>query len=184
MSIQGKGYLSIRILGMILIFLVFLAQLMSDLILIGGLWERIILILIITPWFIVYLGLKFELSFFSAYNRLLFLILIIYSSLMNFMIIIGFFPLFEVDYIFFSNLVKIFLLTSWSFSLTIYKRKKLIFIVSSFISSIFLIISCWFYPFVFILILSIINLFLYMIGFLLILFSEYMLRKKGFLNYI
>jgi len=184
MSVKGKSYFSIRILGMILLFLVFLAQFMSDLILIDGLWEKIILFMNIIPWLFIYLALKLEFSFIPSYKLFLFLILIIYSLFMNLMLFIGLLSLSKLKYIIFSSLVEIFLLTSWNFSLTIYKKKKLIFIISSFISSIFIVIGVIFYLSIPNWIFNIINLFLYIIGIVLIVFSEYKLKKKGFLNYI
>ena len=184
MSIKGKGYFSIRILGMIFLFLVFLAQFISDLILIDGLMEKIIFILNVIPWLIIYLALKFEISFISSRKLFFFLFLIIYSSFMTLLLFIGLLTFSKLKYIILSCLVEIFLLTSWNFSLSIYKKRKLIFIISSIISSIFIIISVIFYLSISNWIFNIINLFLYIIGLFLIVFSEYKLKRKGFLNYI
>jgi hypothetical protein len=184
MSIKGKGYFSLRILGMGILFLIFSILFIKDLLLFGAILEKIVFSLIVSPWFLMYLALKFEVSPFSTYKLSVFLMVFLYWIIFNLMISINFISISRGYYMILRGMLLILLITSWNFSLSIYKQKKLIFITSSSISLLLLIISQVVYPTFSNWIFSIISSIGLLIGLFLIVFSEYLLRKKGLLTYI
>jgi hypothetical protein len=184
MSIRGKTYFSLRLIGMLILFLISLVQFIADLLWINGILGKISLILLCLPWFIVYIVIKVELSPFSTHKLHIFSILILYWLMLNLLISIKLIPFPRGNYVILRGTNIIFILTSWNFSLSIYKTKKLIFVCSSAISIIFGIITQIYYPTLYSWVFNMFNLMGLFIGIFLILLTEYLLRKKGLLTYI
>ncbi len=181
MSIKAKGRATVRVIASLMILFGLILSIFLNIILVNDIIRNLIIIVIIIPWFLFSIMLKLELNFFVNNTKKVAIYLTIYSVSVGFIsIILSWSILVIVIIITFLNLL---LLLCWHFSLSIYKLKKLIFLVSGlgYIIGTFcmnlLIVSTIDDIIVF-------NIFLIFLGLILILAIEYHLRKIGYLNYI
>ncbi len=131
MSIKGKWEMSFRVLGMILFLFGIIFNLVLDFYVLRDTLIYLLSVVIIGFQFALILGFKFELEFLTE-NRLTILIVTI-VALINILIIgsiLSSMPSTILIFLFLtlSNSLGII---SWNFSLSFYKKKKIIFIVGS-----------------------------------------------------
>jgi hypothetical protein len=178
MSIKAKRKTIIRIIGAFFI----LAGLILSIIFNYFLnFSSIITLLIIIPWFLLSIFLKLEFSWFGNNKYIIMIILSIYSIGFGTLILIMN-PLNFLKYIFI--LVSILaLLICWHFSLSIYRNEKVYFVLGGaiYISiSIFLLLRMLFLYYIE----TIVEIIMVSFGLTTILLIEYLLHRKGYLNYI
>jgi len=184
MEIKGKRYFSIRLLGMVILFFSFLLQLIVNIIFLDEMFGKILIFSLIFPWLLFYLSIKFEFSVFTNYKTMLFIFLFIYTLIIITVILLDKIFILHTFYVVFQSLFMIFLLTSWNFSLSIYKKKKIIFFLSGILSIILNLVSIAFYFESLLLSISFINSFLILIGIISIILMEKLLKRKGLLVYL
>lgn len=181
MSIKAKGRAFLRIIGSLMILVGLFLSIFLNLTFVNNIIGNLITIVIIIPWLLFSIVLKVELNFFINNTNKVAIFLIIYSVFLVFIPIFISWSIFAIIIIITS--LNLLLLFCWHFSLSIYKLKKYIFLVSGLgyiIGTIWMnlqIISAISPIIVFSLIFII-------LGLILILGIEYHLRKIGYLNYI
>jgi len=184
MSIQGKKEGICRIVGSILILIGFILSLILDYFILNNLLLYLFVILIVVPPFLLSILLKLERDFIVNISSKLLLLLAIESIVLS-ALIFAFFDIFLVIKFVMTVSSLLLLISSWHFSLSLYKRNKLIFVFGG-LGYFILNISLWLVifnlelVFIFNLILLVFNL----LGFLLITVAELKMKKKGLLNYI
>lgn len=184
MEIKGKRYFSIRLLGMVILFFSFLIQLILNLIFLDDLFGRILIFIIIFPWFCSYLSIKFEFSYITNSKTVVFIFLFIYTLIIIILILLDVISFLSTSYIIFQSLFMILLLTSWNFSLSIYKKKKIIFFLSGILCIIINLVSIKYYFKSFFFSISFINSILILMGIISIFLMEKLLKRKGLLKYL
>ncbi len=181
MSVRGKKEAIFRIIGSFLILIGIVLSVFFNFLALNNLLLYLITILIIIPPFLVSIFLKLEQDFIVKNSTKILILLIILVAVLNLITL----PLNSMLLIIRFALIEssgLLLLSCWHFSLSIYKRDKLIFVISG-ISSFILNIILWFilkHLFT-ISIFLILTLFL---GLFLIISAELMMKKKGLLNYV
>ncbi len=192
MSIQGKKEGTRRLKGSFTLLLVIIISISFDYFILNNPLLYLIFIIICIPLFILSIFLKLEQDFIVKHSLKILLILltiiitlIITSVFFNSSLMIVFVLVVS------SNLL---LISCWHFSLSLYKKHRLIFIFSGFgycIIKLFLwfayfILKIFAYSMLFYQLLAVIlvPLFLALVGILLIVVAELSMKKKGFLNYI
>ena len=172
-SIKGKKESLIRILGMILILLGLFASLIFVYFIVSII-IYLLLILIFIPWFILIVLLKLEKEFFVDNMPKLFVILLCYTIVL---ILMGSIINNAESIVFFISGISIILtIFCWHYALSIYKKEKIVFLISGIISSILILIIG--------LLLALISLLLIILGIIAVIFAELRMRKKGLLNYV
>lgn len=184
MSIQGKKEGICRLTGTTLIFISLALSIIFNYFILNNLILYLFLILINVPPLILSILLKLELDFITK-NSLKFLFFTISTIVISLIIVTIFFNSFlmiKFVLIVSSNLL---LISCWHFSLSIYKKKKIIFIFSG-TGYCILIFILWLANFVSysFLVLILFPLLLVLIGIMLIMIAEIIMKKKGLLNYI
>ncbi|TKJ20134.1 MAG: hypothetical protein CEE42_14970 [Promethearchaeota archaeon Loki_b31] len=183
MSIQGKKEGICRLTGTTLIFISLTLLIIFNFFILNNLILYLILILINVPPLILSILIKLELDFITKNSlKFLFTISTIVISLIIVTIFFNSFLMIKFVLIVSSNLL---LTICWHFSLSIYKKKKIIFIFSG-TGYCILIFILWLTNFVLhnILVLILFPLLLVLIGIMLIIIAELSMKKKGLLNYI
>lgn len=183
MSIQGKKEGICRLTGTTLIFVSLALSIIFNFFILNNLNLYLILILINVPPLILSILLKLELDVITKNSlKFLFTISTIVISLIIITIFFNSFLMIKFVLIVSSNLL---LTICWHFSLSIYKKKKLIFIFSG-TGYCILSFIIWLANFVLhsILVLILFPLVLVLIGIMLIIVAELSMKKKGLLNYI
>lgn len=181
MSIKAKGRASLRVFASLVILVGLILSIFLNIMLVNDIIGNLIFIMIIIPWFLFSIVLKIELNFFINNIKKVAIGLTIYSVSVEFISLILSWSIFATVIIITS--LNLLLLLCWHFSLSIYKLKKQIFLVSGlgYIIGTFwmnlLIISTINDVIVF-------NMIFILLGLILILGIEYNLRKIGYLNYI
>jgi hypothetical protein len=179
MSIHGKKEGFLRIFGSFLILLSIFLSVLFIILAQNTLQFYCLLIILFFPFALSVL-LKLERDFFVK-NSNVFLLLI--SAVIILINIIIFFTLNSLLIIFaLLECSNILLICCWHFSLSLYKKGKIIFVLSG-LGSYILNIILWLYLEEIIVILAFITPTL-ILGLFLIIFSELLMRKKGLLNYI
>ena len=184
MSIQGKKEGICRIVGSLLILIGLILLLILDYFILNNPLLYLFVILIVVPPFILSILLKLEQDFIVNISSKLLLLLVIESIVLS-ALVFAFFDIFLVIKFVMTVSSSYLLISSWHFSLSIYKRNKLIFVFGG-LGYFILNISLWLVifnlelVFIFNLILLVFNL----LGFLLITVAELKMKKKGLLNYI
>lgn len=184
MEIKAKGYFSIRLVGMFILFLAFIIQFIVDIILITGILAKILLIIIISPWLVVYLALKLEISSISNNEALSLILSLIYTFIMLFAILFNKIGINQVFFINFQIIFLILILTCWNFSLSIYRGRKIVFFISGISSILFNWVSIFFYSISILWITLSFNSFFILIALILIFSMENIMKKKGLLVYL
>jgi len=184
MSIQGKKEGICRIVGSILILIGFILSLILDYFILNNLLLYLFVILIVVPPFLLSILLKLERDFIVKNSSKLLLLLVIESIVLS-ALIFAFFDIFLILKFVLTVSSLLLLISSWHFSLSLYKNNKLIFIIGGFgyfILNFFLCLRIFNLDnlFIFNLFPSVITL----LGLLLIIVAELIMKKKGLLNYI
>lgn len=181
-SIKGKKESLIRILGMVLILLGLFTSLIINYFIVSIILYLLV-ILIFIPWFILIILLKLEKEFFVDNMPKLFVILICYTVVL---IIMGFIISYAESVVFLISGVSIILIIfCWHHALSIYKKEKLMFLLSGIIS---IILEIAFKISILILLigflLALASILLIILGIIAVMFAELRMRKKGLLNYV
>ncbi len=184
MSIEAKKQALMRILGSGILFLSAILITLFDIVALGCLSVTVIILATIIPWMVFFILLKLEKEMVVEFFLYFLVFLLIYTSGL---VVIGQYTC--ISYAFTLNFVFIevsYILIgfTWHYSLSLYKTKKIIFLICGvaycivtiiFRTTMFLEAFEW---------LGILPLLLTIVGMLLIIIAETMMRKKGFLNYI
>ena len=185
-NIQAKKESLMRLLGMVLILFGLLITLILDYVFVmTNLMLYLMILFIIIPWFLLIILLKLEKDFIVDNATIFLSILCVYTIIIIFLTL----PLSPNDsttLLFIMLAISdIMLLICWHFALSIYKKEKLIFVLCGIE---YLIITPFFRigPFVINLpcLLNHVPVALVLLGIILIIFTEFKMKKKGLLNYI
>jgi hypothetical protein len=183
MSIQGKKEGICRLIGTTLILIGLVSSILFNYFILNNSLLYLLFILIGIPPFLLSIFLKLEQDFIVKNSlKILLVIVTINISLIITAVFFSSFLMILFALIVSSNLL---LVSCWHFSLSLYKKNKLIFIFSGLgycIINLFL----WFANFIlnnlfFVILLSLL---LVLIGIMLIIVAELSMKKKGLLNYI
>ena len=183
MSIQGKKEGICRIVGSLLILIGLILSLILDYFILNNPLLYLFVILIVVPPFILSILLKLERDFIVDNSSKLLLLLVIESIVLSALIFA--FDIFLIINFFITVSSLLMLISSWHFSLSIYRINKLIFHIGGFG---YFILNIFFWLEIFNLdttfIFNLIPLVITLLGFLLIIVAELKMKKKGLLNYI
>ena len=184
MSIKGKKEGIYRLLGSILLLTSLVLAMFLEFLTLNNPLLSITFLLITVPPLVLSILLKLEQDFFVN-NAKLFLYLLLIENIVVNSIIIAFFNTSLALATFIASSSNLLLLICWHFSLSIYKKNKIIFFicgVSYFILQVSILLSS-----ISVSHLSIYNLTLIIsvsLGLLLIISAELIMKKKGWLNYL
>ena len=174
-----------RIGGMVLILFGLILSIIFDAFVLNYAILFAFILVIALSWFVLIVFLKLEKDFFVDNAFKVSIVLIALSSIL---IIMGFFvgssELNAFNFAFLS-ISNILIILSWHFSLSIYKKQKILFILGTIVFCIFTLIfriSSLMIQFGYFL--SLTPLLLVVLGICLIIIAELRMKKKGFLNYI
>jgi len=192
MGIQGKKEGINRLKGSMMLFIVIFISISFDYFILNNPLLYLLFILICIPPFILSIFLKLEQDFIVKHSAKI--LAIIATITISLVIIANFFIpslMFLFALVVSSNLL---LIICWHFSLSLYKKHRLMFIYSGSgycIINLFLwfahfILNIFTYSMLFyhLLVVILLPLFLALIGILLIVVAELSMKKKGLLNYI
>ena len=192
MSVFGKKEGIRRLKGSIILLLVIIISIPFNYFILNNSLLYLFFILICIPPFILSIFLKLEQDFIVKNSSKILLITVL--TIISLIIIVGFFiPSLMIIFVLVvsSNLL---LIICWHFSLSLYKKHRLIFIYSGsgycfinlFLWFAHFILNIFTYSMLFYHLLAVIllPLLLALIGILLIVFAELSMKKKGLLNYI
>jgi len=183
MSIQGKKEGICRLIGTTLILIGFILSIPFNYFILNNSLFYLLFILIGILPFILSIFLKLEQDF-VVKNSLKILLIVVTISITLIITAIFFSSILMIKFalIVSSNLL---LVSCWHFSLSIYKKKKLIFIFSG-LGYCIINLILWFANFILnnLLVFILLPLLLALIGVLLIIVAELSMKKKGLLNYI
>jgi len=193
--INAKIETLIRYLGMIFLFIAIPFTIISDYTLMNNSFIFLLYIMSFFLWFLFFLLSKFAIDLIINNEILLQKLLIIFTCIMGIVSILLIILLMEVGLVILyliRTISIIMLICCWNFSLSIFKRKKYIFIISGVIYLLLtLIIDIFFLNinefldiFVFENFFGIFSILLTLIGIIFIILGELRMKKKGLLNYI
>ncbi len=185
MGLQASIERDLRIIGSLLIIISFGITIILDFSILNNIITFIFDILTIMIWFFIVISFKLEVEVIVEKVEKIIMPVLVYTIAM---VTAGAASttnsLFSVAFIFIT-ISNIFCLLCWHFSLSIYKKEKIAFFVTgilyiliTLILRLLLIVS----PIP--LTIFIVSLLSFSIGFLLIIYAEYNMKKKGLLNYI
>ena len=183
MSIQGKKEGICRLTGTTLILIGLVLSIPFNYFILNNLLLYLFFILIGIPPFILSIFLKLEQDFIvKNSSKILFIIVTINISLIITAVFFSSFLMIVFALVVSSNLL---LVSCWHFSLSLYKKNKLIFIFSG-LGYCIIYLFLWFASFILnnLLVIILVPLLLALIGILLIIVAELSMKKKGLLNYI
>lgn len=173
MAVKGKVEGIIRLIGSFLILICIFLNFIIDFTNLNQIYWNLGYITLVGILFVSFI-LKGEIAVFSKRSNLIYIIILFIVSIILITTSFSFSFL-----IIFSS--RFSLIICWHFSLSIYKNKKIVYLISGFvyflleIFSLFLITKD---------IITIIQIYLVFIGFISIGITELIMKKKGFLNYI
>ncbi|HEY0090015.1 MAG TPA: hypothetical protein VGB37_14310 [Candidatus Lokiarchaeia archaeon] len=183
-NIQAKKENLIRLLGMVLILFGLLISIVLDYF-IHSLILYVFVLLIFIPWFILVILLKLEIDF-VVNKMVIFIVIIIAYSIVMLLIGNNLSTNAANSLIFITTVISSVLLAfSWNYAISIFKKKKLAFLIGGLgyciLTAIFRLIPLmsrlvW--------ILSLTPLSIVLFGMILIFLAELRMRKKGLLNYV
>ena len=193
--INAKIETLIRYLGMIFLFIAIPFTIISDYTLMNNSFIFLLYIMSFFLWFLFFLLSKFAIDLIINNEILFQKLLIIFTCIMGIVSILLIILLMEVGLVILyliRTISIIMLICCWNFSLSIFKRKKYIFIISGVIYLLLtLIIDIFFLNinefldiFVFENFFGIFSILLTLIGIIFIILGELRMKKKGLLNYI
>lgn len=184
MSIKGKTESISRYVGSSLIFISIVLEIYLSFMILTNYLLSVFLILSIIPPFIFSILLKIEQEFIVKNAKGFLFLLLLEMIVLNFIILTYYSISLALTTVLFSISI-ILLIISWHFSLSIYKKKKIIFIMSgTSYYFVYLPILLDSILFTHLLINNLILLFLFFLGVFLIILAELLMRKKGWLNYV
>ncbi|TFG21908.1 MAG: hypothetical protein EU532_14795 [Promethearchaeota archaeon] len=178
MGIKAKKSAILRFTGSILILIGLMISLIFRILFLDNTIGSIIWILLNLPWIMVSFLLKLSIDFVSNNSKKILLFLIIYSSLILLVLIMW--NVLIAATVVFNFILSLLSLTSWYFCLSLYKKRKIVFLLSGIFyvsGSIFLNLKNDFLG-------TILSICIVGLGIVLILIIEFNLRKKGYMNYI
>lgn len=181
MIFQGKKGAFFRILGSFLILLSLILMILFNILAINNLLFYLLLISIILPSFLMSLFLKLEQDFFVKNSTKLLFLLVVIIAVINFITIFSYNTLFIIKFVLI-EFSDILLICCWHFSLSLYKRLKIIFVLSGFSSFVLNIILWLGLGEILVIIIFLIP--TLPLGLFLIISAELIMKKKGLLNYI
>ncbi|MFO8020496.1 MAG: hypothetical protein R6U96_17875 [Promethearchaeia archaeon] len=180
MSIKAKTEGTLRVVGMVLIFIGLIGEFATKLFLKDNIFIPIIFLCFSSPWLLVSFALKLEKSFFYE-NMPILVIAAIILSLLCAISAITFITKTGPYSLILQFLAISLLLSSWHFSLTIKKKYKILFLCTGLGYIVLKIIQIGLTGLDF----SILSLILVVIlGTILIIGAELSMIKKGYLNYL
>lgn len=181
MSIKAKRRTLIRLIGAIIILIGFITALLFIYVFLDDFIAYYSIISMFAPWFLFSTFLKLELDYFNNHLKIISIILLIFSIAMLIFTILW--NLSDAINIIFISLALSALLICWHFSLSLYKKRKICFLLSGlfYIGVIALFNLQIGAPIAFIYAL---NIAIVAIGILMILIVELNLRKNGYMKYI
>lgn len=181
MLVHGKKGAFFRILGSFLILMSLILSTLFNILALNNFILYILLMCIILPSFLLSVVIKLEQGFFIK-NTILFLILIATeTTIITFVVFFSFRSLVIMKFMLIES-SNLLLIICWHFSLSLYRRLKILFALSG-ISFFVLIVILWIgleEPIVIILFITPTLL----SGLLFIIITEFRMKKKGLLNYI
>ncbi len=181
MSIRGKKEGLYRLIGSFLLLLSFFLSIFFSILVLGDLILSLLLILMIGPPFLMSILLKLEQNFIVKNSIKFTILVIIIEVVLNSITLPIYSNLLIVRFVLIESL-DFLLIVCWHFSLSLYKKHKLIFIIGGFSSFVLNILLMLNLNHLFIINISLmLTLFL---GLLLIFSAELIMKKKGLLNYI
>jgi len=181
MSIKAKGRTLIRVIGAIIILIGFITALLFSYVFHSNLISYLSIVCIILPWFLFSIFLKLELDYFNNHLKIISIILLIYS--IGMIIITVFWNLSNAINVIFISLAFFALLFCWHFSLSLYRKQKIYFLLSGiFYIGVILLFNIQI-SIQFALIYTL-NIATVVAGMLMILIVELNLRKNGYMRYI
>ena len=183
MSIQGKKEGIFRLLGSFLILISLILSIILDYFILNNLLYLFIILIVIPP-FILSILLKLERDFIVNNSSKLLLLLVMESIILS-VLIFAFINTFLVIKFVVTVSSSLLLISSWHFSLSLYKKNKFIFVIGGFgyfILNILLGLEIFNLDTIFIF--NLFPLVFILLGLLLIIVAELIMKKKGLLNYI
>ena len=184
MSIQGKKEGIFRLLGSFLILISLILSIILDYFILNNPLLYLFIVLIVIPPFILSILLKLERDFIVNNSSKLLLLLVIESIILS-VLIFAFIDTFLVIKFVMTVSSSLLLISSWHFSLSLYKKNKFIFVIGGFgyfILNILLGLEIFNLDTIFIF--NLFPLVFILLGLLLIIVAELIMKKKGLLNYI
>ncbi|TFG03221.1 MAG: hypothetical protein EU542_03055 [Promethearchaeota archaeon] len=181
MGIKAKGRSYFRILGAVLIFIGMFLAILLNFIFIPNIIGALLAILILIPWILIFILFKLEFELINSNKKKLIFLLMLYTALILVLAILWNSVIAML--LTFNTSLNLFLLVSWYFSLSIYKQKKIIFLLNGLVyiaGSFYLTLQNQMLgnPIIILVIVIVSS------GMLMIITAEYSLRKKGYLNYV
>ncbi|MFX1258198.1 MAG: hypothetical protein ACFFAN_10085 [Promethearchaeota archaeon] len=184
-NIKAKKESLIRVLGTVLILFGLLISVVLDFFILDFILYIYILSIFI-PWFFLIILLKLEIDILVEYMLIFMIVLTVYSIIL---IIIGGLVIStnELNTLIFvvTAISNILIILCWQFALSIYKKKKLVFLIGGigyclltaiFRLGILMAKLIWF--------ISLVPLTLIILGMCLTIFAELWMKKKGLLNWV
>ncbi|MFX0074381.1 MAG: hypothetical protein ACFE96_02990 [Candidatus Hermodarchaeota archaeon] len=181
MSIRGKKEGFFRILGSFLILMSLILSVLFKLLAINNLLVFLLLNLLVLPLFLLSVLLKLEQDFFVKKWITILLFLAVVDVIINIVVFFSYNLSLFIKFVLF-ECSDLLLIICWHDSLSLYKKRKIVFALSGFFS---FVLNCiiWFslgnIIFIFVFLMPTL-----ILGILLIIIAELRMRKKGLLNYI
>ena len=175
MSIEAKKEGILRLIGSVLILISLFPTVFLDILILNCPIVTYIIISTISPWMLLFILAKLEKEIVVEY----FLYYVIFALVFTGgLILIGLNACIGTDFRIYFILITIsyvLLLFCWHYALSIYKKEKIIFIISG-IGYVILRIPLFMW--------QLIEIIIFIVGFCLIIIAERKMKKKGMLNYI
>lgn len=181
MSIHGKKEGFLRILGSFLILLSLILSFLFKILVINNLLFILLFTMLIVPSFLLSVLLKLEQDIFVKNLKIFLLLLTFMIVVANIIVSIIYSALLVIKFVLF-ECSDLLLICCWHFSLSLYKNRKIIFLLSGFLSF-FVNYILWISLGEMIVMIIFLTPTL-ILGIFLIIFAELSMRKKGLLNYI
>lgn len=178
MSIKAKKSTIIRIFGAILIFNGLILSVIFNFLVIKSFLGYSLWLILIIPWIIFIIALKLSNDLICNNFKLILYLLIIHSIILSIIAVIW--NLLIAMIVLLNFILNLLLLASWSVSLSIYKKKKILFLVSGFSYITGTLIFNLHVAFLG----NLISIITVAGGIAIIVIIEYNMCKKGYLNYI
>ncbi len=193
--INAKLETLVRYLGMVFLLIAIPFTIISDYILMNNSFIFLLYVISFFLWLLFFILLKFEIDLITDNEIILQKLLLIFTCIMGIVSILLIIFLMELRFLILyliQTISIIMLIYCWNFSLSIFKRKKYIFILSGVV---YLLLTLVFdIPslninkisdiFVFENFFRIVSVLLTLIGLIFIILGELRMKKKGLLNYI
>lgn len=181
MSIHGKKEGIFRILGSFLILLSLILSIFFNILALNDLLFYLLLIIVVFPLFVMSVLLKLEQDIVVKNSAKFLLLLTVVVVVVNIIVFFSYNIMSIMKFVLI-ECSDLLLICCWHFSLSLYKRRKIIFVLSGIIS--FVLNTILWLSLGEILVIIVFIMPTLLLGILLIISSELMMKKKGLLNYI